>query len=113
MCALACGLLITLITINQHSSSERIVVLAGAARASSHNISFLEGPKAALVNSVDFQDGQYQEPAVRGTGAFGRVYSTWALSSSCLDRSPEEVRHRVSSNRGRENDWDEALHFGC
>ncbi|KAH8894146.1 alpha/beta-hydrolase [Thozetella sp. PMI_491] len=61
---------------------QRIVVLAGAARASWHNISFLEGPKAALVNSVDFHDGHYTEPAIRGTRAFGRVYSTWALSSA-------------------------------
>jgi homoserine acetyltransferase len=61
---------------------ERIVVLAGAARASWHNISFLEGPKAALVNSVDFHEGKYTSPATRGTRAFGRVYSTWALSSA-------------------------------
>jgi homoserine O-acetyltransferase len=61
---------------------ERIVVLTGAARASWHNISFLEGPKAALVNSVDFHDGSYTEPANRGTRAFGRAYSTWTLSSA-------------------------------
>ncbi|KAL6242129.1 hypothetical protein RBB50_011041 [Rhinocladiella similis] len=61
--------------------AERLVVLTGAARASWHNISFLEGPKAALVNSVDFRDGHYTEPAIRGTRAFGRAYSTWALSS--------------------------------
>ena len=61
---------------------ERVVVLAGAARASWHNISFLEGPKAALLNSVDFHDGHYIQPARRGTRAFARVYSTWALSSA-------------------------------
>lgn len=61
---------------------ERIVALTGAARASWHNISFLEGPKAALVSSVDFCDGDYTKPATRGTRAFGRVYSTWALSSA-------------------------------
>ncbi|KAF8178626.1 Alpha/Beta hydrolase protein [Mycena galopus ATCC 62051] len=58
----------------------RIVVLASSARTSWHNWSFLEGPKAALVNSVDFMDGKYETPAIRGTRAFGRVYSTWALS---------------------------------
>ncbi|KAJ7686530.1 Alpha/Beta hydrolase protein [Mycena rosella] len=59
-----------------------IVVLAGSARTSWHNWSFLEGPKAALVNSVDFHDGKYQTPASRGTRAFARVYSTWALSQA-------------------------------
>ncbi|KAF7351101.1 AB hydrolase-1 domain-containing protein [Mycena sanguinolenta] len=61
---------------------ERIVVLAGSARTSWHNWSFLEGPKAALVNSVDFHDGKYQTPATRGTKAFARVYVTWALSQA-------------------------------
>ncbi|KAJ7935113.1 Alpha/Beta hydrolase protein [Mycena leptocephala] len=60
----------------------RIVVLAGSARTSWHNWSFLEGPKAALVNSVDFHDGKYQTPATRGTKAFSRVYATWALSQA-------------------------------
>ncbi|KAJ7772130.1 Alpha/Beta hydrolase protein, partial [Mycena maculata] len=60
----------------------RIVVLAGSARTSWHNWSFVEGPKAALINSVDFHDGNYQTPATRGTKAFSRVYSTWALSQA-------------------------------
>lgn len=59
---------------------ENAVCLAGSARTSWHNWSFLEGPKAALVNSVDFEDGNYTTKGMRGTGAFGRVYSTWALS---------------------------------
>ncbi len=59
---------------------ERIVCLAGSARTSWHNWCFLEGPKAALVNSEDFHEGKYAKPARRGTGAFGRVYSAWALS---------------------------------
>jgi homoserine O-acetyltransferase len=60
--------------------ASRIIVLASSARTSWHNWSFLEGPKAALVNSVDFHDGHYQTPAKRGTKAFSRVYATWALS---------------------------------
>ncbi|KAJ7496898.1 Alpha/Beta hydrolase protein [Mycena latifolia] len=60
----------------------RIVVLAASARTSWHNWSFLEGPKAALVNSIDFHDGNYQTPVIRGTRAFSRVYSTWALSQA-------------------------------
>lgn len=58
---------------------DRICVLAGSAKTSWHNWSFLEGPKAALVNSVDFQDGHYKQPVTKGTRAFSRVYSTWAL----------------------------------
>lgn len=58
---------------------ERICVLAGSARTSWHNWNFLEGPKAALVSSIDFHDGHYKQPVVKGTRAFSRVYSTWAL----------------------------------
>ncbi|KAF7298054.1 AB hydrolase-1 domain-containing protein [Mycena chlorophos] len=74
---------------------ERIVVLAGSARTSWHNWSFLEGPKAALVNSVDFHDGNYQTPASRGTRAFSRVYATWALSQAWFrERSWETLGFR-------------------
>ncbi|KAK4985430.1 hypothetical protein LTR50_005980 [Elasticomyces elasticus] len=59
---------------------ERMSCIAGSARTSWHNWCFLEGPKAALVNSVDFDNGHYKEPAKKGTRAFSRVYSTWALS---------------------------------
>lgn len=57
-------------------------MIAGSARTSWHNYSFLEGPKAALLASEDFHDGRYAEKGVvcnKGTRAFGRVYSTWAL----------------------------------
>ncbi|KAJ7244132.1 alpha/beta hydrolase fold protein [Mycena haematopus] len=61
----------------------RIVVLASSARTSWHNYSFLEGPKAALVNSVDFLDGAYHPatPPVRGVRAFWRVYATLGFAS--------------------------------
>ena len=59
---------------------EKAVCIAGSARTSMHNWSFLEGPKAALVNSADFHGGHYTKPATQGTGAFGRVYVTWARS---------------------------------
>jgi homoserine acetyltransferase len=78
---------------------ERIIVLAGSARASWHNISFLEGPRAALVNSVDFHDGDYTSPATRGTRAFGRVYSTWALSSAWY-------RERCWEKKGFKSMWE-------
>jgi homoserine O-acetyltransferase len=61
--------------------AKRIVVLASSARTSWHNKSFLEGPKTALLNSIDWCNGEYTQPAVKGTQAFARAYSTWALSS--------------------------------
>lgn len=74
----------------------RAVVLASSARTSWHNWSFLEGPKAALVASVDWQGGEYREPVVVGTRAFARVYSTWALS-------PAWFRGRCWRERGFES----------
>ena len=59
---------------------ENMVCLAGSAKTSAHNWCFLEGPRHALISSVDFKDGHYTEPARIGTKAFSRVYSTWALS---------------------------------
>jgi homoserine acetyltransferase len=58
------------------------VCLAGSARTSKHNWSFLEGPKHALIMSRDFHDGNYTEPVKYGMRAFSRVYSTWALSQA-------------------------------
>lgn len=72
---------------------ERAVVIASSARTSWHNWCFLEGPKAALVNSADWNDGHYTKPVVKGTRAFSRVYSTWALS-------PEWYRERTWETRG-------------
>ncbi|WPH03802.1 Hypothetical protein R9X50_00668500 [Acrodontium crateriforme] len=61
---------------------ENMVCLAGSARTSWHNWSFLEGPKAALMSSVDFKEGEYGQPenCKLGKRAFERVYATWALS---------------------------------
>ena len=59
---------------------QNIVCIAGSARTSWHNWCFLEGPREALVNSVDFHGGKYKEQPKKGLLAFARVYSTWALS---------------------------------
>ncbi|EMC91121.1 hypothetical protein BAUCODRAFT_134798 [Baudoinia panamericana UAMH 10762] len=59
---------------------EHMVCLAGSARTSAHNWSFLEGPRYALISSKDYHDGHYTKPVKVGTTAFFRVYSTWALS---------------------------------
>ena len=45
-------------------------------------ISFLEGPKAALVNSADYENGHYTKDPQRGIRAFGRVYSAWAYGQT-------------------------------
>jgi homoserine acetyltransferase len=88
---------------------ERLVVLTGAASVSWHNISFLDGPKAALVNSVDFHDGHYTEPADRGTGAFGRVYSTWALSSAWFRAKKWEELGYASMSEYLEMKWEKSF----
>lgn len=44
--------------------------------------SFLEGPKAALVASKDFDNGHYKTTPQHGIRAFGRVYSAWAYGQT-------------------------------
>ncbi|OCB90443.1 homoserine acetyltransferase [Sanghuangporus baumii] len=61
---------------------ERFVVICSSARTSPHNICFLEGPKAALVASKDFDNGHYKTPADHGVRAFARVYSAWAYGQT-------------------------------
>ena len=45
-----------------------------------HIFSFLEGPKAALTASKDFDNGHYKTTPQHGIRAFGRAYSAWAYS---------------------------------
>ncbi|KAH0827894.1 alpha beta hydrolase fold protein [Lanmaoa asiatica] len=59
---------------------ERFVAICGSARTSPHNKAFLEGPKAALTASKDFDDGHYRTTPQHGIRAFGRAYSAWAYS---------------------------------
>ncbi|EIN04213.1 homoserine acetyltransferase [Punctularia strigosozonata HHB-11173 SS5] len=61
---------------------ERFVCICGSARTSPHNKCFLEGPKAALVASKDFEGGHYTSPPQHGIRAFGRVYSAWAYGQT-------------------------------
>lgn len=44
--------------------------------------SFLEGPKAALTASKDFEGGYYKLVPQHGLRAFGRVYSAWAYGQA-------------------------------
>ena len=50
--------------------------------------SFLEGPKAALVASKDFDNGHYKSVPQHGIRAFGRVYSAWAYGQTVISSSP-------------------------
>ena len=62
-----------------------VVAICGSAKTSYHNWAFLEGPKAALTNSVDYADGTYKTKGiapVRGLRAFGRAYCAWAMSAA-------------------------------
>ncbi|KAL8799299.1 MAG: hypothetical protein Q9182_006003 [Xanthomendoza sp. 2 TL-2023] len=61
-----------------------VVPICSSAKTSLHNYAFLEGPKAALINSIDYEDGTYRTKGVkpvRGLRAFGRTYCAWALSA--------------------------------
>ncbi|GAB7366336.1 hypothetical protein MBLNU230_g8136t1 [Neophaeotheca triangularis] len=59
---------------------QNAICIAGSARTSSHNWSFLEGPRHALTMSADYHGGYYAERPVMGLTAFFHTYSTWALS---------------------------------
>ncbi|KAH7914140.1 alpha beta hydrolase fold protein [Hygrophoropsis aurantiaca] len=61
---------------------ERYIPVCGSARTSPHNKCFLEGPKAALSASKDFEDGHYKVTPQHGIRAFGRAYSAWAYSQT-------------------------------
>ena len=61
-----------------------VVPICGSARTSGHNFAFLEGPKSALINSIDYEDGRYREKGVkpvRGLRAFSRAYRAWLHSA--------------------------------
>ena len=61
------------------------IVVCGSAKTSGHNYTFLEGPKTALLNSIDYADGEYKAKGVkpsRGLRAFGRAYCAWLTSGA-------------------------------
>ena len=61
------------------------VVICSSAKTSAHNQAFLAGPEAALVNSIDYDDGRWKTAAerklpLRGLRAFARAWCAWAFS---------------------------------
>ncbi|KAI0709558.1 homoserine O-acetyltransferase [Cerioporus squamosus] len=61
---------------------EKFLSICGSARTSMHNKCVLEGPKAALVNSKDFDNGFYTKVPQFGLCAFGRAYSAGAYAQA-------------------------------
>jgi homoserine acetyltransferase len=65
------------------------VLICTSARTSRHNYQFLEGPRAALENSVDYADEILRQKSggtPRGIKAFGKAYSAWLTSSEWFDK---------------------------
>ncbi|KAF4124734.1 homoserine O-acetyltransferase/O-succinyltransferase [Geosmithia morbida] len=65
------------------------VIICSAARTSRHNYQFLEGPKAALTNAVDYvnRDLAPASPSPsRAVHAFGKAYSAWLTSAEWFDQ---------------------------
>jgi homoserine acetyltransferase len=83
-----------------------IVLLATSARTSAHNWNFLEGPKAALSSAVDFENGRYTSQPTVGLRAFGRVYSTWALSQAWYRKQCWKAVGCDTLEQYLQNNWD-------
>ena len=65
------------------------VIICSSARTSKHNYQFLEGPKAALENAVDYVDKSLAANSSgpsRGIHAFGKAYSAWLTSAEWFDQ---------------------------
>ncbi|KAJ5088965.1 hypothetical protein N7532_007649 [Penicillium argentinense] len=62
------------------------VMICSSAKTSLHNYQFLEGPKAALVHSVDYNNPATKKMPIRGLHAFGRAYSAWLTSAEWFEQ---------------------------
>ncbi|KAI1847980.1 hypothetical protein JX266_006093 [Neoarthrinium moseri] len=67
------------------------VIICSSARTSRHNYQFLEGPKTALLNSVDYRRGNSMLGSDdarpnKGLQAFGKAYSAWLTSAEWFDQ---------------------------
>ncbi|CAK7274942.1 hypothetical protein SEPCBS119000_006432 [Sporothrix epigloea] len=91
----------------------RAVIICSSARTSSHNIQFLEGPRFALQNSIDYtpialrRKNDTALPAqqcVRGIQAFGKAYSAWLTSAEWFDAG-----HFGDLGFNSRKDWDNAV----
>jgi len=65
------------------------VIICSSAKTSLHNIQFLEGPRAALENSIDYTPMRCRPKDVKvtkGLNAFGKAYSAWLTSAEWFDQ---------------------------
>lgn len=65
------------------------VIICSSAKTSLHNYQFLEGPKAALSHSIDYNDIAMRSQggvALRGLHAFSRAYSAWLTSAEWFEQ---------------------------
>ena len=60
--------------------AQRIVGICTSARTSRHSWAGLDGQKTALVNSIDWCNGNYTEPPHKGLAAMSRASNPWILS---------------------------------
>jgi len=85
---------------------DAILPFCAAAKASPHNIVFLEGVKAALQADCAYNGGDYDEQPERGLRAFGRVYAGWGYSQTFFR---EKLHCRLGFETFEEvlHDWEE------
>jgi len=85
---------------------DAILPFCAAAKASPHNIVFLEGVKAALQADCAYNGGDYDAPPERGLRAFGRVYAGWGYSQTFYR---EKLHRRLGFETFEEvlHDWEE------
>ncbi|CAK7568623.1 MAG: hypothetical protein SEPTF4163_006619 [Sporothrix epigloea] len=91
----------------------RAVIICSSASTSGHNVQFLEGPRFALLNSIDYvpiamrrktDAALPHEHCVRGIQAFGKAYSAWLTSAEWFDKGC--FRTLGFNSRA---DWDKAV----
>jgi homoserine acetyltransferase len=77
------------------------IIICSSAQTSRHNYQFLEGPKAALENSIDYAIENRTSKPLRGLIAFGKAYSAWLTSAEWFEQE-------LFKNSGYESlqDWD-------
>ncbi|CAK7243322.1 MAG: hypothetical protein STHCBS139747_004840 [Sporothrix thermara] len=71
----------------------RAAIICSSARTSGHNVQFLEGPRFALENAIDYvpiterrgNAALSAKPCIRGIQAFGKAYSAWLTSAEWFD----------------------------
>lgn len=86
--------------------AQTAVIVCSSARTSRHNYQFLEGPSAALENSIDYADNVRRlrrKNSPCGVKAFGKAYSAWLTSVEWFD---EELYRELGYETL--SDWDEA-----